>query len=92
LDKGFTKVMGDRDETKMMRLLIEAQNAFDELFAEGRIKTRVRVYRVEKAAEPNYYAVKLFSIKKFMRVFWMGDGSFKSFKTAVQEVILRHVK
>ena len=83
--------MSGVDETKMMRLLIEAQNAFDELFAEGRVNVRVRVYRVEQLAEPNYYGLKLFSIKKFIRVFWI-EGSFKSFKTVVREAVLRHVK
>jgi hypothetical protein len=85
------KVMGDRDQTETLKLLIEAQNAFDELLAEGRIKRQVKVYAVKKMPEPNYYGLKLFAVKKFVRVFWMRESSSKSFKTAVRETILQHV-
>lgn len=81
--------MGDTDPTEMLKLVIEAQNAFDELFAEGRIKRKVRVHAVKKMPEPNYYGLKLFSVKKFVRVFWINEEPSTSFKTAVREAILQ---
>jgi hypothetical protein len=84
--------MGDTDQVELIELQIEAQNAFDELFSEGRITRRVRVHTVKKLDKPHYYALKLFSLKNFVKVFWMEEESFKSFKTAVREAVLRHAK
>jgi hypothetical protein len=87
------KGMHNKDQAELLKLLVEAQNAFDELFAEGRIKSQMRVYSVKKLAEPHYYAVKLFSVKNLLRVFWIEDDeSLKSFKTAVREAVLRYAK
>jgi hypothetical protein len=82
--------MPDIDQGEFMRLLLEAQTAFDELFADGLIPSRLKAARVEKLTESGYYAVRLFSpMGLTIKVFWLGGDSFESFKTAVREAVLR---
>ena len=67
------------------QLMIEAQEAVDELWAEHGIPFKLAAHNVEAVGGPGFYTVH-FSNKRLHSLFIYWNPAKESFKTAVREV------
>ena len=72
------------------QLTIEAQETFDELWAEQLIPFKLTPHKVEVGGDPGHYTV-LFSDTRLPSLFIYWNPAKESFKTAVREVAERTV-
>ena len=72
------------------QLMIEAQETFDELWAEQVIPFRLTAHKVEVGGDPGHYTVHFFDTRlPSLFIYW--NPAKEPFKTAVREVAERTV-